>query len=147
MELQQNYNNGFYSLIRKQRDTESISGSIINFKNVQANWFLLRFIALCISGVHLCFLLGLRFGLLFLDFCCCLVQLYKISHSSFTTLSMLRFAICWFISQDRQFKCFLNESDMKVPPKYTNSATFFHFSGKDTSQIDYVLESTSMINE
>ena len=36
---------------------------------------------------------------------------------------------------------------MKVPPKYTNSATFFQFSGKDTSQIDYVLESTSMINE
>jgi hypothetical protein len=97
-------------------------------------------------------LLGLRFGLLFLDFCCCSVQLYKISCSSFTTLSMLHFAIGWFISckvvifastllslrrdyaQDRLFKCFLNESDMKVPPKYTNSATFFHFNGKDTSQ-------------
>ena len=50
-------------------------------------------------------------------------------------------------AQDRQFKCFLNENDMKVPPKSTNSATFFHFNGKDTSQIDYVLESTSMINE
>jgi hypothetical protein len=36
---------------------------------------------------------------------------------------------------------------MKVPPKCTNSATFFHLYGKDTSQIDYVLESTSMINE
>ena len=51
-------------------------------------------------------------------------------------------------AQDRQFKCFLNENDMKVPPKCINSATFFHFNGKDTSQIDYVLEeSTSMINE
>ena len=50
-------------------------------------------------------------------------------------------------AQDRQFKCFLNEYDMKVPPKCTNSATFFHFNGKDTYQIDYVLESTSMINE
>ena len=50
-------------------------------------------------------------------------------------------------AQDRQFKCFLNENDMKVPPKCTNSATFFHFNGKDTSQIDYVLESISMINE
>jgi hypothetical protein len=38
-------------------------------------------------------------------------------------------------AQDRQFKCFLNENDMKVPPKCTNSATFFHFNGKDTSQI------------
>ena len=37
MELQQNNNNGFYSLIRKQRDTKSISGSIINFKNVQVS--------------------------------------------------------------------------------------------------------------
>ena len=27
-------------------------------------------------------------------------------------------------AQDRQFKCFLNENDMKVPPKCTNSATF-----------------------
>ena len=35
--------------------------------------------------------------------------------------------------QDRQFKCFLNENDLKVPPKCTNSATFFHFNGKDTS--------------
>ena len=50
-------------------------------------------------------------------------------------------------AQDRQFKCFLNENDMKVPPKCINSATFFHFNGKDTSQIDYVLESISMINE
>jgi hypothetical protein len=57
MELQQNNNNGFYSLIRKQRDTKSISGSIINS-----------------------------------------VQLYKISCSSFTTLSMLHFVIGWFIS-------------------------------------------------
>jgi hypothetical protein len=62
MELQQNNNNGFYSLIRKP------------------------------------FLLGLRFGLLFLGFCCCSVQLYKISCSSFTTLSMLHFVIGWFIS-------------------------------------------------
>ena len=37
MELQQNNNNGFYSIIRKQRDTKSISGSIINFKNVQVS--------------------------------------------------------------------------------------------------------------
>jgi hypothetical protein len=50
-------------------------------------------------------------------------------------------------AQDRQFKCFLNENDMKVPPKCTHSATFLHFNGKDTSQIHYVLESTSMINE
>ena len=37
MELQQNNNNGFYSLIRKQRDTKSISGSIINLENVQVS--------------------------------------------------------------------------------------------------------------
>jgi hypothetical protein len=37
MELQQINNNGFYSLIRKQRDTKNISGSIINLENVQVS--------------------------------------------------------------------------------------------------------------
>ena len=37
MKLQQNNNNDFYSLIRKERDTKSILGSIINFKNVQVS--------------------------------------------------------------------------------------------------------------
>jgi hypothetical protein len=33
----QNNNNGLYSLIRKQWETKSISGSIINLKNVQVS--------------------------------------------------------------------------------------------------------------
>ena len=37
MELQQNNNNRFYSLTLKQRDTKSLSGSIIHFKNVQVS--------------------------------------------------------------------------------------------------------------
>jgi hypothetical protein len=84
-------------------ESTSMINEYVNFErelntSTFANWFLLRFIALCISGVYLSFLLGLRFGLLFLGFCCCSVQLYKISCSSFTTLSMLHFVIGWFIS-------------------------------------------------
>ncbi|CAG2198388.1 unnamed protein product [Mytilus edulis] len=48
--------------------------------------------------------------------------------------------------QDKVFRDFIKENNLLIPPSCGKTFTFYHYNGRDTSQIDYFLESKSVIS-
>ena len=49
-------------------------------------------------------------------------------------------------TQDKQFQTFIQEHGLMVPEQCKSVFTFYHYNGKDASQIDYFLQSDKLID-
>ena len=48
-------------------------------------------------------------------------------------------------ARDTDFQNFLAENELAIPRLCTRQPTFYHFNGKDSSQIDYFIESANIV--